>query len=106
METEKRIGHFRVNRKVSWGITFPQNLHTVRLIQIRPFWGLGAGFVHSLGIECRTPFPKLPDPLRKPRHRRRVLVAKPAVGGGRGPGFAPGFVQPAVSVDDDLFHVL
>jgi len=28
METEKRIGDFRVNRKVSWGITFPQNLHT------------------------------------------------------------------------------
>src|SRR6266550_9101736 len=106
METEKRIGHFRVNRKVSWGITFPQNLHTVRLIQIRPFWGLGAGFVHSLGIEYRTPFPELPDPFRKPLHRRRVLVAKPAVGGGRGPRFAPAFVLPAVSVDDDLFHVL
>jgi hypothetical protein len=51
METEKRIGDFRVNRKVSWGITFPQNLHTASLIQISPFWGPGAGFVHSLCVE-------------------------------------------------------
>jgi hypothetical protein len=36
METEKRIGDFRVNRKVSWGITFPQKLHTGSSIQKAP----------------------------------------------------------------------
>src|SRR5712692_8714288 len=106
METEKRIGDFRVNRKVTWGITFPQNLHTGCLIQISPFWGSGAGFVHSFGVECRTPFPQPPDPLGQSLHGRRVLVAKPAVGGGWRPGLALRLVEPAVTVEDDLFHFL
>jgi hypothetical protein len=36
METEKRIGDFRVNRKVSWGITFPQSIHNPFQIK-KPF---------------------------------------------------------------------
>src|ERR1700751_4541679 len=79
METEKRIGDFRVNRKVSWGITFPQNLHTGLLIRIAQFCRLCAGFVHSLRFKSRPLPPQPPDAVRKTRDRVRVLVAKPAI---------------------------
>jgi hypothetical protein len=40
METEKRIGDFRVNRKVAWGMCFPQALHTRIFNSKSPFWTL------------------------------------------------------------------
>src|SRR5690348_9167997 len=106
METEKRIGDFRVNRKVSWGITLPQNLHTGSLIQISPFWGPPAGFVHSLGVEFGTPPAQLPDPVGQPRHGIGVLVAKPAIRQRRGPRPALRRSEPVVRVDHDPFHLL
>ena len=74
METEKRIGDFRVNRKVSWGITFPQNLHTGLLIRIAQFCRLCAGFVHSLRFKCRPLPPQPPDAVGKARDRAHLLV--------------------------------
>jgi len=44
METEKRIGDFRVNRKVAWGISFPQRLHTRFSIRKAPGDPFGASF--------------------------------------------------------------
>src|SRR5712691_10343692 len=102
METEKRIGDFRVNRKVSWGITFPQNLHTRGLIQKPSFRGLCTGFVHSVGVETRTLLPQPPDPFRQPRHRSGILVAEPVVSvWARGPRMVR-----QVGLDDDLLHLL
>src|SRR5207249_10159473 len=102
METEKRIGDFRVNRKVSWGITFPQNLHTGGSVRKPPFAGLCASFVHSPGVEICTLCPQPPDAVRQPRYRLGILVAKPPKG-----------VRPRragmdreVGVDHDLFHFL
>src|SRR5881296_48511 len=102
METEKRIGEFRVNRKVSWGITYPQKLQTTGLDRKPPFGGLCAGFVHSPGVEICTPYPQPPEAVRQPCHRLGILVAKPPVG-----------VRPRragmdreVGVDHDLFHFL
>ena len=82
METEKRIGDFRVNRKVSWGITFPQNLHTGLLIRIAQFCRLCAGFVHSLGVEFCPLSSQPPDAFRESCDRVGILVAKPAIGVG------------------------
>src|SRR5207245_7942353 len=106
METEKRIGDFRVNRKVSWGITFPQNLHTAYLIQNAPLARLCAGFVHSPGVEVRTLFPQPPDTLGQAGDRGRILVAQPPVSSRPGPRLGRPCMDGTVRVDDDLFRVL
>src|SRR5206468_9912396 len=85
METEKRIGDFRVNRKVSWGITFPQNLHTAGSVRKPPFAGLCASFVHSPAVEICTLCPHPPDAVRQPRHRPGILVANPPIAFGPPP---------------------
>ena|SRR5215469_13764568 len=79
METEKRIGDFRVNRKVSWGITFPQQLHNWGLVQNPKLRSLCPGFVHSFSIELRPRFAQPPDPIQEALDRLRVLVMEPVV---------------------------
>jgi len=102
METEKRIGDFRVNRKVSWGISFPQKVHTGLSVQKPQRASLCAGFVHSLGVEARV-HPRQPfRSVDQARHRVGILVAEPAVG--VGPGRAG--MELKVGADDDLLDVL
>src|SRR5438046_5400059 len=99
METEKRIGDFRVNRKVSWGITFPQRLHTRASIRKAPPGGLRAGFVHSGGVE-RSALAREPlNPLRQALYGHRILVVEPAVGDRARPSFPLAFIVTAVAVE-------
>src|SRR5215467_7281430 len=101
METEKRIGDFRVNRKVSWGITFPQNLHTGGLIQKPPLASLCAGFVHSLRVERRPADHQQVEPFGELRNRVRILVTEPAIS----LRTRAARMNRQVGLDDDLFDV-
>src|SRR5450756_1270017 len=105
METEKRIGHFRVNRKVAWVMCFPQPLHSPTSDQKALLRGFRAGFLHSIGVEVNTPPAQPLDAVRKAGDGRRVLVAKPAVGDRARPSQALGFVEGVVAFDDDLLDL-
>src|SRR5450759_901029 len=105
MESEKRIGHIRVNRKVAWVMCFPQPLHSPTSDQKALLRGFRAGFLHSIGVEVNTPPPKPLDAVRKAGDGRRVLVAKPAVRDRPRPRQALGFVEGAVAFDDDLLDL-
>src|SRR5437868_11186206 len=101
METEKRIGDFRVNRKVAWGITFPQRLHTRASIRKAPLDGFRAGLVHSGGVE-RSALPSEPfHTLRQALHGHRIFVAEPVVGDRTRPPLSLRLVVPAVAVQHD-----
>src|SRR6266702_936400 len=101
METEKRIGDFRVYRKVSWGFTFPQRLHTRASIRKAPPDGFRASFVHSGGVERSTLPSERFHTLGQALQGHRILVVEPAVGDGTRPSFSLPFEVPAVAVEDD-----
>src|SRR5579859_266253 len=101
METEKRIGDFRVNRKVAWGISFPQRLHTrfsVRKASGDPF---GASFLHSVTIEGSALQLELFHTLQEALHRHGILVSKPAICDRPRPCSARLLVEPLVGFDHD-----
>src|SRR6266581_7762708 len=106
METEKRIGDFRVYRKVSWGITFPQRLHTRASIRKAPPNGFRAGFVHSVGVERSTLPSERFHTLGQALHGHRILVVEPPVRDGTRPSFSLPFEVPAVAVEDDRLDLL
>jgi hypothetical protein len=102
METEKRIGDFRVNRKVSWGISFPQKVHTALSVQKPQRTSLCAGFVHSLGVETRAHPGEPSHTLDQARDRVWILVPQPAIGvRPRG-----AWMDVQVGPDDDLLDIL
>ena len=105
METEKRIGNFRVNRKVAWVMCFPQPLHSLFSIQKALLRRLYASFLHSVGVEFRTPPPEPPGAFRQALHGRRIFVPQPPVGSGPRPLAALLLVQPPVAFDDDLLDL-
>jgi hypothetical protein len=105
METEKRIGDFRVNRKVAWSTFFHNRCTPPPSIRKAVFYGILADFVHSIGVDVRTPPPELFQAVLKPGHRHRVLETKPPVCHRLGPVPALHLVEPAVAFDDYLFDL-
>src|ERR1700692_2794226 len=104
METEKRIGDFRVNRKVAWSIfsTTPAHPPSIRKAV---FSGILADFVHSTGVDLRSPLSELFQAILKPRHRARILKSEPPVRPRLRPREALALVEPAMAFDHDLFHL-
>src|SRR5258708_6235224 len=100
METEKRIGNFRVNRKVAWSNFFHNPCTPPPSIRKAVFHGILADFVHSFRVDFRSPPPELFQAVLKSGHRHRVLEAKPPVSLGPGPVPALPLVEPAVAFDD------
>jgi hypothetical protein len=105
METEKRIGDFRVNRKVAWSIFFHNPCTPPPSIRKAVFHGILADFVHSIGVDIRSPPPELAHAVLEPCHRHRILEAKPPVRHSLGPVPALRLVQPAVAFNDYLFDL-
>src|SRR5487761_851829 len=104
METEKRIGDFRGNRKVAWSIfsTTPAHPHSIRKAE---FYGILADFVHSIGVDPRSAPAKLPQAVLKPGHRHRILEAQPPVRDWLGPVAALAVIKTVVAFDHDLFDL-
>jgi hypothetical protein len=105
METEKRIGDFRVNRKVAWSIFFHNPCTPPISIRKAVFRGILADFVHSIGVDFRSPPPELAHTVLKPGHRHRVLEPKPPVRLRLGPVPALPLVEPAMAFDDNLLDL-
>jgi len=105
METEKRIGDFRVNRKVAWSILFHNPCTAPPSIRKAVFHGILADFVHSIGVDLRSPPPELFQAVPEPGHRHRVLESKPSVRDGLGPAPALPLIEVAVARDDYLFDL-
>src|SRR6266568_1442945 len=101
METEKRIGDFRVNRKVAWGISFPQRLHTRFSIRKAPGDPFGASFLHSDVVEGGTLQLELFHTLQQACQGHGILIAEPPIRYRWRPLFALLPVEPAVGFDDD-----
>src|ERR1700694_3292792 len=102
METEKRIGDFRVNRKVAWGIFFHNPCTTRPSIRKAAFCGILANFVHSIGVECRSPPPEPFHAVQEPGQRHWVLKSEPVVCDGLGPHLTLLLVQAAMALDHYL----
>jgi hypothetical protein len=104
METEKRIGDFRVNRKVAWSIFSTTPAHPAS-IQKAAFSGILADFVHSIGVDLRSPPPQPFQAVLKSGHRHRILESQPPVYDRLGPLAALGLIEPPVASDDDLLDL-
>src|SRR5487761_27003 len=104
METEKRIGDFRVNRKVAWSIfsTTPAHPPSIRKAV---FCGILADFIHSIGVDLRSPHSEFFQAVPKPRHGHRILKAKPPVRHRLRPRAPLAFVEPAMGFDHDLLRL-
>jgi hypothetical protein len=102
METEKRIGDFRVNRKVAWGIFFHSPCTPPPSIRKAVFFGLPTDFLHSVRVESPT-FPhKLPDALLEACNWLWILETQPSVCNRLGPGPAFLFIKQSVAFDHYL----
>src|SRR5882762_2769859 len=104
METEKRIGNFRVNRKVAWSI-FSTTAAQPASIRKAAFCSILADFVHSVRFNVCAPPPELFQAVPKPSHWQRILKAKPAVRDRLRPGPTLGLVEQAVAFDDHILDL-
>src|ERR1700704_658219 len=104
METEKRIGDFRVNRKVAWS-TFSTTPAHPASIRKAAFCGILADFVHSIGVDLRSPPPQPFQAVLKSGHRHRILESQPPVRDRFGPLAPLACIELPVTFDDDLLDL-